>query len=368
MLSNIIFRNTWVGTSRNARFRTGVRKPARLMRRAPSHISSSPNRPHNYLSQVPARRLLAQPLRFRNHADSAARSSVGDLLTSSNVDEMLHGAHVVLTSAERRIGDYCSTFARGSGGSGRRWCWHIYRSLRQARRRLEAEAAAEAVTTGHAGPACGEVEALEKLVRELEFVPVEDMCRVLAANERTLCALAAAGRSKAAAQNGGGGGGGSGGNRAWVDKAACARNVAGGGATTEGSDWEEQLSGGAEEEEEVEAAEKEGGSGSGTKSLAIVEGVDRQRAETVFKGLDRSGRGWLDRDDLLAGLQMMGEHLDPSDVEQICLELGSTGRTFCDIVEAERLVVPGSDAIFLRRLHHDRPEWWTELPPFLDTL
>ncbi|GLI60662.1 hypothetical protein VaNZ11_002862 [Volvox africanus] len=316
---------------------------------------------------------FAGPINFINRAENHDRSVVGDVLATSSVDEMLHAAHIVLASAERRIGDYCSTFARSgseTGGDAGRKCWHIYRSLRQARKRAEAEAGAEAVTTGRAGPACADVKAFEQLLRELEFVPVEDMFRVLKSNELLLQSLAA---GKTARQRDG----------AWVDWAACPHKV-GSGGSRDGSDREEQLNSGSdvwtEEAEEDWDRDKdmkvvEGSARCGARcvgGLTVTAGLDRRRAEEVFTALDRSGRGWLDRDDLLAGLEMLGEHLDLSDVEQICLELGSTGRVdmqaFCDVVEAERLVVPGSDAIFLRHLRHNRPEWCTETPPFLDTV
>ncbi|GLC59508.1 hypothetical protein PLESTB_001494900 [Pleodorina starrii] len=351
-------------------------------------------------SRTPLTRPLPQPARFQDARKGSdhdrGHASVDELLSTSSLDEMLHAAHVVLKSAERRVGDYCSTFApagavsaaaaegggRGRGGGGGRGrgrsCWHVYRSLRQARRRLEAEAGAEAVTTGHAGPACADVESLEKMVRELEYVPSEDLYRVLAANEKLLGSMAAGTRARE--------------RGAWVDRAACAiRGAAAGGESSGGEgggEWENELSGAEAEVEAAEAAEAarkaaeaaaaarraeggEGGSGRrGVGGLAVVEGLDRDAAAAVFSALDRGGRGWLDRDDLLAGLDKLGEHLDPSDVEQICLELGSSGRidlqTFCDIAEAERLVVPGSDAIFLRRLRHNPPDWWGERPNFLD--
>lgn len=40
-------------------------------------------------------------------------------------------------------------------------------------------------------------------------------------------------------------------------------------------------------------------------------------------------------------------------------------QTFCDIVEAQRLMVPGSDATFLRHLHAARPEWWSDAPGYI---
>ncbi|GIL50873.1 hypothetical protein Vafri_6851 [Volvox africanus] len=272
---------------------------------------------------------FAGPINITNRSENHDRSVVGEVLATSNVDEMLHAAHIVLASAERRIGDYCSTFARSGAetgaGAGRK-CWHIYRSLSQARKRAEAEAGAEAVTTGRAGPACEDVKAFERLIKELEFVPVEDMVRVLKTNELLLQSLAA---GKTARLRDG----------AWVDRAAC-RHEVGSGGSRESGDREEQLSSGSdvwtdEEKEEEEEEDKEmtkvveGSTRAGARcvgGLTVAAGLDRRRAEEVFTALDHSGRGWLDRDDLLAGLDMLGEHLDPSDVEQICLELGSTGR------------------------------------------
>ncbi|KXZ55341.1 hypothetical protein GPECTOR_3g472 [Gonium pectorale] len=171
------------------------------------------------LAPLRRRPLRPPPARFRNRDDDAAESAVGSILSASSIDVMLHSAHLLIDSAERRIGDYCSTFApadhdhdagadaaAGGGGAGARRCWHVYRSLRRAAKRLEAAAGAEAVTTGRAGPACADVASLERLIR-----------------------------------------------------------------------W-----------------------------------------------------------------------------------------TFCDIVEAQRLVVPGSDAVFLRHLRHARPEWWSDMPASMD--
>ncbi|KAG2444867.1 hypothetical protein HXX76_001605 [Chlamydomonas incerta] len=293
---------------------------------------------------------------------------VGDILATSSMEEVLRSAHHILTAAEQRIGDYCSTFVaspgpspslgpsriEGGGSSGGnssggeeppspgRRCWHVYRSFSQARRRLEAAAAAEAAAAGGAGvpgAACADLEVLEKLVRELGPRPSE-LVGVLAANERLLGSLTIGGAGAVASSGAGGAGGGQG---------------AGAGATSK-----------AKEKAAGTAAPPRGAGG----PAEVVPGLSQSQAEAVYARLDRRGRGWLDQDDLMAGLELLGEHLDASDVEQICLEMGSTGRVdmqaFCDIVASQRLVVPGSDAVFLRHVCHARPEWWSDVPHFLD--
>ncbi|PNH10788.1 hypothetical protein TSOC_002423 [Tetrabaena socialis] len=64
------------------------------------------------------------------------------------------------------------------------------------------------------------------------------------------------------------------------------------------------------------------------------------------------------------------EHLGPSDIEQLYQQLGGNGlvdeQSFCDIAEAERIMDPGSDAAFLRRVGNTRPEWWSDSPACLD--
>ncbi|PNH10786.1 putative protein phosphatase 2C 55 [Tetrabaena socialis] len=147
---------------------------------------------------------LEEGVAARSHEDGdRQRTTVGAILATSNLDEMLRSAHLVLTAAEQRIGEYCSCLAPDPADpdagpaliseqrqrEGR--CRHIQRSLQLARRGLEAAAGAESAAEkeggAHAGgPACADVEALERLVRELEYGPVEAMVSALAANERLL--------------------------------------------------------------------------------------------------------------------------------------------------------------------------------------
>ncbi|KAG2497234.1 hypothetical protein HYH03_004823 [Edaphochlamys debaryana] len=301
------------------------------------------------------------------------------------MDELLRSAHTLLEKAERRVGDYCSTFATTSDGQPvlasveiatleeadpsapppARRCWHVYRSLNEERRRLEAATAASAAAKAGDGAADGAAataarefdraealataEALEKLIRELQYAPANEMVSVLAANERRLGSVA--GRRRKGAEN------------APIPPALetppqpstpSPKHPTSTSTSTSSTSTSPITS-----------------SGTGTgERLSVVEGLTREQAAGVFKKLDRSGRGWLDGDDLLAGLDTLGQHLDLSDVEQICRQMGTMGRVdlqaFSDIVEAQRLAVPGSDSVFLRHVRHAQPEWWTDAPGYLD--
>ncbi|PNW88617.1 hypothetical protein CHLRE_01g037300v5 [Chlamydomonas reinhardtii] len=275
---------------------------------------------------------------------------VGDILAASSMEEVLRSAHHLLAAAEQRIGDYCSTYvaipsprpdaghSRGGGGSGSgscgddvpspshvladphpqqpdqreqeqgsRRCWHVYRSFSQARRRLEAAAAAEAAAAvggggggGTPGVACTDLEVLEKLVREVGSRPSE-LVSVLAANERLLSSLA-------------GGGGRAGAGAGAVGTTTPHTTTSATSATSATTTPATSATGAGE------------APGAGGGLPEVVPGLRQSQAEAVFRRLDRRRRGWLDQDDLVAGLELLGEHVDASDVEQICLELGATGR------------------------------------------
>lgn len=173
--------------------------------------------------------------------------------------------------AERRLENYCSSYTDAGGGSaasasgsmdaprgrpaGRGRCWHVYRSLHQARLHAEAAAGSElAASGGHAGPRVHDVEVLEQLVRELWFVGPADALRVLATNQAMLDRLAADQPLEAAAG------------------APAPATAAAAGA-----------------------------------GLTVVNGLARSTAEEIFRRLDRTGSGFIDRGDLMAGLGLLGE-------------------------------------------------------------
>ncbi len=278
-----------------------------------------------------------RPAHFRVGEDDRTSSSMGSILEAGDAQELLLSAHHLLCNTERRLGDYCSTFvpsrqppltpsppdptqphptsfkgehppstypasspaaedaAAAAGVAGAvepattidSRCWHVYGSFHVARQRLEADACAEVVTRGHPGPACEKLETLERLVRELQYVPTEDMYRVLRTNERLLGDLLGVGGSAGAAGDEGGGGVG-----------YCGSEPAAVGGTTavaEGGVGKAGVRGG----KEVRKGQPKG-------TVVVVSGMERDTADAVFDRLDRYGRGWLDRDDLLAGLEIMG--------------------------------------------------------------
>lgn len=287
-----------------------------------------------------------RPARFRIGEDDRTSSSMGSILEAGEAQELLLSAHHLLCNTERRLGDYCSTFVpsrqppptpspptstqpnpasikgehppnaypasgpadeddaaaavAGAAGAGEPTtatgsrCWHLYGSFHVARQRLEADACAEVVTRGHPGPACEKLETLERLVRELQYVPTEDMYRVLRTNERLLGDLLGAGGAAGAAGDERGGGVGRGGSG--PDAAGGAKAVTEGGAGKAGMR-------GGNDGSKGQAGAMEG---QPRGTAVLVSGMERDTADAVFDRLDRYGRGWLDRDDLLAGLEIMG--------------------------------------------------------------
>jgi hypothetical protein len=52
----------------------------------------------------------------------------------------------------------------------------------------------------------------------------------------------------------------------------------------------------------------------------------------------------------------------------MCCLAGLARLQFTDIVAAESMRKPDSDAEVLRHLPHSRPGWWSECPPSIDNL
>lgn len=90
------------------------------------------------------------------------------------------------------------------------------------------------------------------------------------------------------------------------------------------------------------------------------------KAMTLFEIVDANHNGAIDREELLNAMAILECKLSEDELGLVlsCMDCHGhiTKDQFADIVQAEELRTPDSDAEVLRHLKHSRPSWWSECP------
>lgn len=90
------------------------------------------------------------------------------------------------------------------------------------------------------------------------------------------------------------------------------------------------------------------------------------KATTLFEIVDTKGDGYIGREELLNAMAILECKLSEDELGLVLSAMDCHGHVtreqFIDIVQAEALRTPDSDAEHLRHLSHSRPSWWSECP------
>lgn len=235
------------------------------------------------------------------------------------MDVLLGARKVVLDRAQKDLSGVCSSIHAPDEAAH---CWEAYQYLDKKRREAEEGCARELQagpdgSDGAPGRQCGALADLERLIWELEYSGgTKSMIQVL----RTQARFA----NRTAAQSSG-------------------------HATT------------------IPASEL-----LPHNTSERPEDADVARIAKLFDQVDTDGNGRIDREELRSAMDSLHHHLDAQELGHVFNALQANGfvtkEEFMQIVQAEALSQPGSDAQFLRHLHHDKPKWWSAMPASLDMM